>query len=228
MRIDVVTIFPECFEGIFEVGMIRRARQKELLEIDLVDPREFTHDQHRTVDDRPYGGGEGMVMKPEPLFAAVESRLEEGKRDQTRVVLLSPPGRRFDQQRAQELVRYQHLILICGRYEGVDQRVADHLADEEMSLGDYVLSGGEIGAMTIVDCVTRLIPGVVGNASSVLDESFMHGLLDYPHYTRPAEFRGWKVPGVLLSGDHERIRRWRQDEAFHRTRERRPDLLENE
>ncbi len=223
MRIDVLTIFPSCFEGILEVGMVRRARQAQLLKVNLVDLRDFTQDRHRTVDDRPYGGGEGMVMKPEPIFEAVESLTAE--RDSCHVVLLSPQGKTFSQRTAQRLASQTHLVVICGRYEGIDQRVADHLVDEEISLGDYILSGGEIGGMALIDSVARLIPGVVGNPSSVLDESFMHGLLDYPHFTRPAEFRGWKVPDVLLSGDHGRIRKWRQDEAFNKTRERRPDLL---
>jgi len=223
MRIDILTIFPSCCQGILEIGMIRRAREKKLLEVNLVDLRDFTQDRHRTVDDRPFGGGEGMVMKPEPIFEAVESLTSE--RASCHVVLLSPQGRTFSQQTAQRLVRQSHLALICGRYEGVDQRVADNLVDEEISLGDYILSGGEIGAMALIDSISRLIPGVVGNPSSVLDESFMHGLLDYPHFTRPAEFRGWKVPDVLLSGNHYRISEWRQEAALNRTRERRPDLL---
>ena len=223
MRIDVLTIFPSCCLGILEVGMIRRARQKKLLEVNLVDLRNFTQDRHRTVDDRPFGGGEGMVMKPEPIFEAVESLTSE--QESCHVVLLSPTGRTFSQQTAQRLARQSHLALICGRYEGVDQRVADHLVNEEISLGDYILSGGEIGAMALIDSISRLIPGVVGNPSSVLDESFMHGMLDHPHFTRPAEFRGWKVPDVLLSGDHDRVREWRQEAALNRTRKRRPDLL---
>ena len=223
MRIDVLTIFPSCCLGILEVGMIRRARQKKLLEVNLVDLRNFSQDRHRTVDDRPFGGGEGMVMKPEPIFEAVESLTSE--QESCHVVLLSPTGRTFSQQTAQRLARQSHLALICGRYEGVDQRVADHLVNEEISLGDYILSGGEIGAMALIDSIARLIPEVVGNPSSVLDESFMHGMLDHPHFTRPAEFRGWKVPDVLLSGDHDRVREWRQEAALNRTRKRRPDLL---
>jgi len=225
MRIDILTIFPEAFSGVFDVGVIRRARQQGLLDIRLVQLRDFAEDRHRTVDDRPFGGGEGMVLKPEPIFRAVRKCEEESATGQNHKVLLSPQGRRFDQLKAQELAAMEHLILVCGRYEGVDQRVADHLADESISLGDFVISGGEFAAMVLVDAVGRLLPGVVGNPSSVLQDSFMHGELDYPQYTRPAEFRGWRVPEVLLSGDHGRIRAWREAQAMERTRSLRPDLL---
>lgn len=225
MKIELITIFPDLFAGLFRYGMIRRAVEKGLLDLSVLDLREFTDDRHRTVDDRPYGGGEGMVLKPEPLFRAVESRRRPGEPD-PRVILLSPQGRRFDQQKAKELSLRARLILICGRYEGVDQRVADHLADEELSIGDYVLSGGELAGAVVVDAVSRLIPGVLGEGQSALRESFMEGLLDHPHYTRPADFRGWGVPEALLSGNHEEIRRWREAEAWRLTRSRRPDLIE--
>jgi tRNA (guanine37-N1)-methyltransferase len=192
-----------------------------------VDLRAFAPDERKTVDDRSYGGGEGMVLKPELIFEAVE-KCQEKRGDKGRVILLSPQGRRFDQKKANELSLVPHLILICGRYEGVDQRVADYLADEELSVGDFVLSGGEFAACSVVDAVSRLIPGVVGKGNSVLEESFMDDLLDFPHYTRPAEFRGWKVPDILLSGDHVRIQRWRRQKAVERTQQKRPDLLKEE
>lgn len=225
MRIDILTIFPEIFDSVFKFGMIQQAQKKELLSLRVINLREFTDDERGTVDDRPYGGGAGMVMKPEPIFRAVEQS-QQNAREKGHVVLLSPQGRKFDQNTAKRLSLLTHLILICGRYEGTDQRVADILADEEISIGDFVLSGGEFAALVIVDIVCRLIPGVVGKPGSILEESFMEGLLDYPHYTRPAEFRGWRVPEVLLSGDHKEIERWRRQEALRRTRERRPDLLE--
>jgi tRNA (guanine37-N1)-methyltransferase len=192
-----------------------------------VDLRAFAPDERKTVDDRSYGGGEGMVLKPELIFEAVE-KCQEKRGDKGRVILLSPQGRRFDQKKANELSLVPHMILICGRYEGVDQRVADYLADEELSVGDFVLSGGEFAACSVVDAVSRLIPGVVGKGNSVLEESFMDDLLDFPHYTRPAEFRGWKVPDILLSGDHVRIQRWRRQKAVERTQQKRPDLLKEE
>ena len=224
MLISIVTIFPDLFAGVFDFGMIRQGQKKGLLETEIVDLREFASDERRTVDDRPYGGGAGMVLKPELIFEAVE-KCQEKWGDSGRVILLSPQGGRFDQKKAKELSLLSHLILICGRYEGVDQRVADYLADEELSVGDFVLSGGEFAACVVVDGVSRLIPGVVGKGSSVLEESFMDDLLDFPHYTRPAEFRGWKVPDILLSGDHVRIQGWRRQEALERTQQRRPDLL---
>jgi tRNA (guanine37-N1)-methyltransferase len=227
MRISIITIFPGLFEKVFDFGMIRQARKKGLLQIETVDLRDFTEDRHRTVDDRPYGGGEGMVLKPEPIFRAVNfcrGKPEAG----SQTVLLSPQGKLFNQAKAKELSLRQHLILICGRYEGVDQRVADHLADEEISVGDFILSGGEFAALLIVDAVSRLIPGLMREGESVLRESFMEGLLDYPQYTRPADFQGWRVPDVLLSGDHMQIRLWREREALRRTRDLRPDLLSPE
>ncbi len=226
MRIDILTIFPRMFETVFEAGMVGQGIRGKLLSVRAVDLREFTTDRHRTADDRPYGGGEGMVLKPEPIFRAVDACRADNATPW--IVLLSPQGVRFDQGVAQRLSSLDHLVLICGRYEGVDQRVADHLANEEISIGDFVLSGGEFAAMVVVDALARLIPGVVGNASSILEDSFMHGLLDYPQYTRPAEFRGLKVPEVLLSGDHEKIRRWRESAALHRTRRHRPDLMRDD
>ena len=224
MKVEFISIFPGFFGSLFRFGMIRQAVSKDLLSISLVDLREFTEDRHRTVDDRPYGGGEGMVLKPEPLFRAVEE-LRRNDLTEGRVILLSPQGRLFDQEKAKELSLNARLILVCGRYEGVDQRVVDHLVDEEISIGDFILSGGELAAAVVLDAVVRLIPGVLGEGQSVLRESFMEGLLDYPQYTRPARFRDWDVPEVLLSGNHSEIRRWREEKAFDLTRQRRPDLL---
>ncbi len=225
MKIDLLTIFPDYFESILKFGMIRQGIRKGLTEISTVDLREFTEDRHRTVDDRPFGGGEGMVLKPEPVFRAVE-HCNVVRAETSRVILLSPRGPKFDQGKAKELSLKAHLVLICGRYEGVDQRVADALVDEELSVGDYILSGGELAAAIVVDSVCRLIPGVLGDGRSALSESFMEGVLDYPQYTRPAEYRGLRVPGVLLSGDHSAIRKWREEQALEITRSRRPDLLE--
>lgn len=224
MKVEIISIFPDFFESLFRFGMIRQAEVKRLLSISVVDLRGFTDDRHRTVDDRPYGGGEGMVLKPEPLFRAVES-LRQEEPSSGPVILLSPQGTLFDQEKAKELSLNARLTLICGRYEGVDQRVVDHLVDEEISIGDFVLSGGELAAAVIVDAVARLIPGVLGEGQSVLSESFMEGLLDFPQYTRPASFRGWDVPEELLSGNHSRIQRWRDEKAIELTRKRRPDLL---
>lgn len=224
MRLDLLTIFPDLFCGVFDFGMIRQGREKGLLTIEVNDLRAYTNDRHQTVDDRPFGGGDGMVMKPEPIFDAVESLARPDDRN-PHVVLMSPQGKRFDQAKAVELSLEPHLLLICGRYEGVDQRISDHLVDEEVSVGDFVLSGGEFAAMIVVDAIARLVPGVVSKSGSILQESFMDGLLDHPHYTRPAEFRGWKVPEVLLSGNHSAIDKWRRREAMCRTRRLRPDLL---
>ncbi|HUV12912.1 MAG TPA: tRNA (guanosine(37)-N1)-methyltransferase TrmD [Acidobacteriota bacterium] len=224
MKVEIISIFPRMFDEIFHSGMIGQAIKKNLLAIKALDLRDFTDDKHRTVDDRPFGGGEGMVLKPGPLFRAVEF-CREADQTSPHIVLMSPQGCRFDQTKAKELSLKTRLILICGRYEGIDQRVSDHLTDEEISIGDYVLSGGELAAAVVVDAVSRLIPGVVRRSESVLAESFMDGLLDYPHYTRPADFRGWRAPDVLLSGDHEQIREWRERQALLQTRCRRPDLL---
>jgi tRNA (guanine37-N1)-methyltransferase len=223
MRFDVITIFPEIFNGVFDFGIVRRAVEAGLIKIHVHDLRDHTSDKHRQVDDRPFGGGAGMVMKPEPLFRAVEAISSETP--DASVVLLSPQGRLFEHRVAEEYSRKPNIILICGRYEGVDERVTEHLVHDEISIGDYVLSGGEIPAMVVVDAVTRLIPGALGCGESAERESFSHGLLDYPHYTRPAEFRGLKTPEVLLGGNHAEIERWRQRKSVEKTLRRRPDLI---
>ena len=253
MKADILTIFPGFFRGPLDHGITRRACEMGLAKIEVHDLRQFTHDKHRTVDDRPFGGGEGMVLKPEPLFECLEtlqlptreSRMNDrlaGSAKQS-VILLSAQGQRFTQKVAQELAALDRIVLICGRYEGVDERVADFLADRELSIGDYVLSGGELAAAVIIEAVTRLLPGAVGNEASTRQESFTAhveteqsdgadstcgsgGLLDYPHYTRPADFRGMPVPEVLLNGDHQEIRRWRREQALKKTLHNRPDLLE--
>jgi tRNA (guanine37-N1)-methyltransferase len=223
----VLTIFPEFFHGPFDHGIIQKARESGRIEIQVHDLRRWTRDRHRTVDDRPFGGGEGMVLKPEPLFEAVESIWPERGSPERRVILLSAQGRRFDQARARQLASARELLLICGRYEGVDERVAAHLADEEISIGDFVLSGGELAAAVVIDTVARLQVGVLGNKDSAANESFgEEGVLDCPQYTRPAEFRGWKVPEALLSGNHEEIRKWRRRAALEKTERLRPDLWE--
>ena len=253
MKIEILTIFPDFFRGPLDYGIIRRARETGLAEVNIHDLRNFTKDKHRTVDDRPFGGGEGMVLKPEPIFECLESfdglatraeRLSPSAKQS--VILLSPQGRKLDQSLATELSALERMVLICGRYEGVDERVSEHLADREVSIGDYVLSGGELGAAVILDTVTRLIPGAVGNEASTRQESFTEpgvarapspanapnatclsgGLLDYPHYTRPADFRGMPVPEVLVNGNHEDIRRWRRKTALTKTLRNRPDLLQ--
>jgi len=249
MKADIVTIFPDFFRGPLDYGITRRAAEMGLVKIEVHDLRQFTHDRHRTVDDRPFGGGEGMVLKAEPIFecleafglASREQRLAGAAKES--VILLSPQGQRFTQEVAAELAGLERIVLICGRYEGVDERVADFLADRELSIGDYVLSGGELAAAVIVEAVTRLRPGAVGNEASTRQESFTAhvpaeevsaadstcgsgGLLDYPHYTRPADFRGMPVPEVLLNGDHQQIRRWRREQALKKTLRNRPDLLE--
>jgi tRNA (guanine37-N1)-methyltransferase len=221
----VLTIFPEFFRGPFEHGVIERAQRAGLIEIKIHDLRAWTADRHRTVDDRPFGGGEGMVLKPGPIFEAVESIWPDRASDR-KVVLLSAQGRKFDQSVAREFAGLSELLLICGRYEGVDERVAEHLADEELSVGDFVLSGGELAAAMVIDVVARLKEGVLGNSDSAVYESFGEdGLLDCPQYTRPAEFRGWKAPEVLLGGNHEEIRQWRLKAAREKTARQRPDLL---
>lgn len=249
MKIDILTIFPDFFRGPLNFGIVRRAQESGLVTIEVHDLRAFAHDRHKTVDDRPFGGGEGMVLKPEPIFESVE-KLNIASREERiaaaakqSIVLLSAQGKRFDQAVAAELATLERLVLICGRYEGVDERVGEHLADRELSIGDYVLSGGELGAAVIVDAVTRLLPGALGNEVSSRQESFTlrastaansgpdstcssGGLLDYPHYTRPADFRGWTVPEVLASGNHEEIRQWRRRSALEKTMRNRPDLLE--
>jgi tRNA (guanine37-N1)-methyltransferase len=249
MKIDILTIFPDFFRGPLDYGIVRRAREAGLVTIEVHDLRAFAHDRHRTVDDRPFGGGEGMILKPEPLFECIEGLKVQSRAERVAsgakqsVVLLSAQGRVFDQSLAEELAALEQIVLICGRYEGVDERVGQHLADRELSIGDYVLSGGELGATVILDTVTRLIPGALGNEASTRQESFTAttgleaadgpnstcasgGLLDYPHYTRPADFRGLKVPEVLVSGNHEEIRRWRRRTALAKTLRNRPDLLD--
>jgi tRNA (guanine37-N1)-methyltransferase len=224
VRVDILTLFPGMFVGPFDESMLKRAREAGLLQLNLVDIRDFATDRHRTVDDTPYGGGPGMVMKPGPIFAAVGAV----RSADSRVILLSPQGRLFEQAMAIELSTLPHLVLICGHYEGVDERVREHLVDEELSIGDYVLTGGELAAMVVVDAVGRLLPGVLGAGESTVEESHSSGLLEYPQYTRPVEFRGWRVPDILLSGNHAEIARWRRRRALERTRERRPDLLRSE
>ena len=259
MKFEIVTIFPDFFSGPLDYGIVRRAREAAFIEIKIHDLRAFTTDRHKTVDDRPFGGGEGMVLKPEPLFECVES-LQLAPREERQaagaketVVLLSPQGRMFTQAVAEEMAALDRIVLICGRYEGVDERVAECLADQEISIGDYVLSGGELGAAVMIDTITRLVPGALGNAASARQESFSGaglsaaslsggklavdgpdstcgsgGLLDYPHYTRPAEFRGMAVPEVLIGGNHEQIRKWRRGKALEKTLRNRPDLLERQ
>jgi tRNA (guanine37-N1)-methyltransferase len=221
MKIDVLTLFPAMFAGPLDESIIMRARKKGLLDLKVHDLRQWTHDRHKTVDDRPFGGGPGMLMKPEPIFEAVESL----RRDATKVILLSPGGRKFDQQIARELAGQTDLLLVTGHYEGFDERVRMGLAQDELSIGDYVLTNGALPAMVVIDAVTRLLPGVLGDDESSRDESFSHGLLEYPQYTRPAEFRGMKAPDVLVSGNHAEIEKWRREQARLRTKERRPDLL---
>jgi tRNA (guanine37-N1)-methyltransferase len=252
MKFEILTIFPDFFRGPLDYGIVRRAREAGLIDVDIHDLRAFTHDRHRTVDDRPFGGGEGMVLKPEPIFECLEALAVAPREERLQdcanetVILLSPQGEMFTQSVAQQLMRRERLVLICGRYEGVDERVSEHLADREISVGDFVLSGGELGAAVIVDTLTRLVPGALGNEASSQQESFTTGngvartrvegeppsstcgsggLLDYPHYTRPAEYRGMAVPDVLVNGNHDEIRRWRRRKALEKTMCRRPDLL---
>src|ERR1700691_5033475 len=221
MKIDVLTLFPAMVAGPLDESIIKRARNKGLLHLNVHYLRNWTHDRHKTVDDRPFGGGPGMLMKPEPIFEAVESL----RREKTKVILLSPGGRKFGQQIARELSEQKDLLLVTGHYEGFDERVRLALADDELSIGDYVLTNGALPAMVVIDAVTRLLPGVLGDDESSRDESFSHGLLEYPQYTRPAEFRGMKAPDVLVSGNHAEIEKWRREQAAQRTKERRPDLL---
>ena len=221
MKIDVLTLFPEMFSGPMDVSIVGRARKAGLLDLRLQNLRQWTHDRHKTVDDKPFGGGAGMVLKPEPIFEAVESLAD----DKTHVILTAPAGRPFTQAISRELSQKEHLLIICPSYEGVDDRVCEALVDDELSIGDYVLTNGGLPAMVIIDTITRLLPGALGAAESAVDESFSHGLLEYPHYTRPAEFRGMKVPDMLLSGHHAEIEKWRAEQARQRTAKRRPDLM---
>lgn len=224
MRIDVITIFPDMFGEVFDFGIVRRAREAGVVDVSLHDLRRYATDRHRTTDDAPYGGGPGMVMKVEPLVAAVEAIVGES-RDSSRLVLLSPRGRPLEQPLVRELASASRLVLVAGRYEGVDERFVQATGAEEVSIGDYVLSGGEIPAMVVVDAVVRLLPGAISDPRSAAEDSFSEGILDHPHYTRPAEFRGLRVPEVLLSGDHAAVDEWRRSRAFSDTRERRPELL---
>ena len=229
MRIDILTIFPQMFESSFGLGIFKRAIDRKLVVVNVHNIRDYTYDKHHTVDDYPYGGGAGMVLKPEPIFETVASIQSDVSQEGgvLPVILLTPQGRPFSQQVAEELSSYSQMILVCGRYEGVDERVREHLVTDEISIGDYVLSGGDLAAMVVVDAVVRLLPGVLGSEASLLDESHATGLLEYPHYTRPAAYRGWFVPDVLLSGNHAQIAKWRREQALNRTLKRRPELLEN-
>ena len=227
MRIDVLTIFPKMFDSVLGESIIKRARGKGVVEINIIDLRLFSTDKHRKVDDKPFGGGPGMVMNAEPFFEAVNYIRKKTKdsRLKTRTILLSPKGRRFNHGLAKKLSKYEHMVLLCGHYEGIDERVTSHLADEELSIGDFVLTGGELPAMGIIDSVVRLLPGALGDDDSSKNESFSENLLEYPHYTRPADYKGMKVPDVLLSGDHEKIKEWRKKEAVKATKKKRPDLM---
>ncbi|HEU5071794.1 MAG TPA: tRNA (guanosine(37)-N1)-methyltransferase TrmD [Verrucomicrobiae bacterium] len=222
MKIDVLTLFPGMFSGPLDESIVKRAREAGILQLGIHNLRDWTHDRHKTVDDRPFGGGPGMLLKPEPIFEAVEHLSDE----RTQVILLCPQGRKFDQSVARELAQKEHLLLVCGSYEGFDERIREGLADDELSIGDFVLTNGALPAMVVIDAVTRLLPGVLGDDESSRDESFSQGLLEYPHYTRPADFRGMKVPDVLLSGNHAEIARWREQQARLRTARRRPDLTD--
>lgn len=225
MKIDVLTLFPEMFDGVFGASILGKAKEKGIVSLEAINFRAYSGNKHNTVDDYPYGGGGGMVLKPEPVFAAVEElKIDENVRP--RVILMCPQGVQFTQQKAEELAKEQHLVLICGHYEGYDERIREYLVTDELSIGDYVLTGGEVPAMVVIDSVVRLLPGVLGNETSAVTDSYSTGLLEHPHYTRPAEFRGWGVPDVLISGHHANIEVWRREQSLLRTLQRRPDLLE--
>jgi tRNA (guanine37-N1)-methyltransferase len=226
MKIDILTLFPEICRAPLNESIMKRAQDKGIIDLRIHNLRDWTTDKHHTVDDVPFGGGQGMVMKPEPIFAAVESLQSKIEDRKSKIILMSPAGRRFDQHMATQLSPESHLIVICGHYEGVDHRVIEQLVDLEISIGDYVLTNGAIAAVVVVDAVVRLLPGVLGHEQSAVDDSFARGLLEAPHYTRPAEFRGWKVPEVLLSGNHAEIAKWRKEHAIKRTKQNRPDLLQ--
>ena len=228
MQIDIFCLFPEMFDSPFDYSIIKRAQERKIVEIVVHNIRDYAHDKHHIVDDYPFGGGSGMVLKPEPIFEAVEEVKQRINEDEIPVILLTPRGRLFRQQIAQELSLHSHLMLICGHYEGVDERVHEHLATDEISIGDYVLSGGELAAMVVADAIVRLIPGVLGSQESLDIDSHTEGLLEYPQYTRPQEYQGWWVPSVLLSGNHGEIARWRRQQAISDTAKRRPDLLKQE
>jgi tRNA (guanine37-N1)-methyltransferase len=226
MKIDVLSLFPDMFSGVFGQSILKKAQEKSAVQFQVLDFREFSTNKHRNVDDYPYGGGAGMVLTPQPLFDAVETLTKETS-EEPRIILLCPQGERFSQKKAEELAKEKHLIFLCGHYEGYDERIREHLVTDEISIGDFVLTGGELGAMVVIDAVTRLLPGVLGKEESHLQDSFSTGLLEHPQYTRPADFRGMKVPDVLMSGNHKNIEEWRKKESLKRTYERRPDLLEN-
>ncbi|MGF9710907.1 tRNA (guanosine(37)-N1)-methyltransferase TrmD [Paenibacillus sp. JMULE4] len=226
MKINVLTLFPEMFEGVFSSSILGKAQEKGLLQLGTVNFRDYANNKHNTVDDYPYGGGGGMVLKPEPIFTAVEE-LTSGLEQRPRIILMCPQGEPFTQRKAEELSREKHLIFICGHYEGYDERIREHLVTDELSIGDYVLTGGELPAMVVIDSVARLIPGVLGNETSAVTDSFSTGLLEYPHYTRPAKFRDWEVPDILISGHHGNIKDWRRKQSLLRTWKKRPDLLEH-
>ncbi|SDD47421.1 tRNA (guanosine(37)-N1)-methyltransferase TrmD [Sporomusa acidovorans] len=227
MRIDIISLFPEMFAGPLGHSMLKRAQDSGLISVQVTNPRNFTYDKHHIVDDSPFGGGNGMVMKPEPIFRAVKNVVNANISLRKRIVLMCPGGSAFDQAKARELAGYEQLIFICGHYEGIDARIREHVIDEAISIGDYVVTGGELPAMVVIDAVARMIPGVLGAAEGAKLDSFYNGLLEYPQYTRPREFNGWVVPDVLLSGDHAKIERWRRKESLRATLERRPDLLDN-
>ena len=226
MKIDVLTLFPEMFSGVFGHSILHKAAEKSAVQYNVVNFREYADNKHQTVDDYPYGGGAGMVLKAQPLFDAVEALKEQAESKRTRVILLCPQGKQYDQKIAEELAKEEHLIFVCGHYEGYDERIREHVVTDEISIGDYVLTGGELGAMVVIDSVVRLLPEVLGNQESHMKDSFSTGLLEHPHYTRPSDFRGMKVPEVLLQGNHKLIEEWRNKEALRRTFVRRPDLLE--
>jgi len=226
MKIDVLTLFPEMFDGVFGASILGKAKEKGIVSLQAINFRAYSNNKHNTVDDYPYGGGGGMVLKPEPVFAAVDQLMSEAD-VRPRVILMCPQGAPFTQQKAEELAKEQHLVLICGHYEGYDERIREHLVTDELSIGDYVLTGGEIPAMTVIDSVVRLLPGVLGNETSAVTDSYSTGLLEHPHYTRPAEFRGWEVPDVLISGHHANIEVWRREQSLLRTLQRRPDMLKH-
>lgn len=227
MKIDVLSIFPEMFTGVLGHSILNKAAEKEAVRYQVVNFRDYADNRHQTVDDYPYGGGAGMVLKPQPIFDAVEDLIQKAEAKQPRVVLMCPQGERYTQKKAEELSKEEHLIFICGHYEGYDERIREHVITDEISIGDYVLTGGELGAMVVIDSVVRLLPGVLGSEESHIQDSFSTGLLEHPHYTRPADFRGMKVPDVLTSGNHRLIEQWRKKESLRRTHLRRPDLLED-
>jgi tRNA (guanine37-N1)-methyltransferase len=225
MRIDILTLFPQMFDHVFDISIVKRARENNIADIRLHDIRSYTYDRHHIVDDYPYGGGVGMVMKPEPIFEAVETIKADVGIVSLPTILLSPQGRLLNQEVAKQLAGNEHIILICGHYEGIDERVAEHLANDEISIGDFVLSGGEVAAMVVVECIIRLLPGALGSEESAEEDSHVNGLLEYPQYTRPSDYRGWAVPSVLLSGNHREIADWRRQKSLIRTASKRPDML---